>query len=100
MKRSTAREEPFAPGREALAAYAGSYYSEELDVRYDLALRDSALVMTNRKLPDSRLEPAFRDGFTGGFEATFRFTRDRAGKVNGFTLTDGRVRGVKFTRVG
>lgn len=93
------REEAFAPGREALAAYTGSYYSDELDVRYDVSLRDSVLVVTNRKLPDSPLAPAVRDGFTGGFETTFLFTRDRAGKVDGFTITDGRVRGVRFGRV-
>ncbi|MBK6304438.1 MAG: serine hydrolase [Gemmatimonadetes bacterium] len=93
------REAPFTPDRAALAAYAGAFYSEELDVRYDLRVADSSLVMFHRKLDDSPLAPASRDVFTAAFGATFQFTRDRTGKVNGFTITDGRVRGVRFERM-
>lgn len=93
------REAPFAPDAAVLAAYAGAYYSEELDVRYDLRVAGSSLVMFHRKVDDSPLTPAFRDAFTAGFGATFLFTRDRAGKVSGFTVTDGRVRGVRFDKM-
>ena len=92
------REESFTPDRAALTSYTGSFYSDELDVRYEITLGDSALVMHNRKLDDEKLTPAFRDAFTVGFGATFPFGRDRAGKVTGFTITDGRVRGVRFDR--
>lgn len=93
------REAPFAPDKRALAAFAGSFYSDELDVRYEVVLNDSVLVVRNRKIDDEKLAPAFRDAFTAGFGATFQFTRDRAGKVNGFTISDGRVRGIRFDRV-
>jgi hypothetical protein len=91
---------PFTPDRAALAAYAGAFYSEELDVRYDLRVADSSLVMFHRKLDDSPLGPGVsRCLHTAAFGATFQFTRDRTGKVNGFTITDGRVRGVRFERM-
>ena len=93
------REAPFAPPRAALGAYAGSYYSDELDVRYDLTLEDSTLVVHHRKLDDPRLTPAFRDAFTLESGAAVQFTRDRSDQVTGFAISDGRVRGVRFDRV-
>ena len=92
------REAPFAPDRAALAALTGDYYSDELDVRYTVTLGDSGLVVANRKLQDQRLTPASRDAFTMGFGTFVQFTRDRAGRVGGFTISDGRVRGVVFAR--
>jgi CubicO group peptidase (beta-lactamase class C family) len=93
------REAPFAPSRVAQAEYAGRYESAELDVRYTIVATDTGLVVRQRKRDDMRLVPAFADGFTGGFGATFIFTRNRAKKVDGFTITDGRSRGVRFDRV-
>lgn len=93
------REAPFTPDSAALTTYAGAFYSDELDVRYDLRVAGSSLVLFNRKADDATLTPAFRDAFTLGFGATLQFTRDKAGKVNGFTVTDGRVRGVRFDKV-
>jgi len=93
------REAPFAPDRAALGAYAGAFFSDELDVRYDVVVQDSVLVVRHRKLEDMRLVPALRDAFTGGFGTLFQFARDRSGRVGGFTITDGRIRGVRFERV-
>jgi CubicO group peptidase (beta-lactamase class C family) len=93
------RQAPFTPSRAELGAFAGTYYSEELDVTYNLALGDSGLVVRHRKIQDSRLTPAFPDAFTSDEDVTFIFTRDRSRKVVGFTITDGRMRGVKFARV-
>lgn len=93
------REIPYAPDRTALAAFAGDYYSDELDVRYKIVVGDSGLVVRARRLEEMRLEPAWRDAFTTNFGATLEFTR--IGKrVDGFTISDGRVRGVRFVRVG
>ncbi len=93
------REAPFAPDRAALAAFAGLYYSEELDVTYELSVTDSGLVARHRKLGIMRLNPAAADAFTFDNGAAALFARDRARKAESFTLTDGRVRGVRFTRV-
>ena len=91
-------EAPVAGSAALLASYAGSYYSEELDVRYTLVARDSVLAVQHRKLSDNTLTAAFADAFTSNFGATVLFTRDAARRVTGFTLTDGRVRGVRFVR--
>lgn len=91
------RQPEAVAGRAALAAFAGEYASAELDVRYGIVLRDSVLVRTHRKLTDATLVPAGRDVFTTG-GATLVFQRDRRGRVTGFTVSDGRVRGVRFGR--
>ncbi len=91
------RQEPPVAAR-AFGDYAGAYYSTELDTRYDIVLRDSALVRRHRKLGDATLAAAGRDLFTYG-GTTVLFTRDRRGRVTGFTISQGRVRGVRFERV-
>ena len=94
------RQAPFAPNRAELSAFTGAFYSEELDATYNVTLGDSGLVVRHRKLDAIYLAPAFTDGFTyADFGTTFIFTRDRSRKLNGFTITDGRVRGVKFVRL-
>jgi CubicO group peptidase (beta-lactamase class C family) len=84
--------------REKLAAYVGRYRSEELDVEWTLALgSDSALMLSRRRTPDQRLTPVYADGFGGGV-GTIRFTRDNTGRVDGFLLTSGRIRHIRFDR--
>lgn len=94
------RETPVVASSALLAVYAGSYYSEELDARYVLVARDSVLAVEHRKLTDAKLTPEFADGFSSSFGATILFTRDAKQRLTGFTLTDGRVRGVRFVREG
>lgn len=88
----------FAPSPEALEAYAGVYYSEELDVRYTVARKDSTLSVTLRRRGSLDMKPAFTDAFTVAGLGTVRFVRER-GKVTGFRVTQDRVRNVVFRRV-
>lgn len=79
-----------------LAAYAGSYASDELDVVYTVLVEDGKLAIRRRKPGLASLDPAFAEAFNGLGDV--RFTRDAAGRVDGFLLTTGRVRNVRFTR--
>jgi hypothetical protein len=78
-----------------LASFVGAYRSEELDVTYTVAVRDSSLV-----LQSSTLQPVFKDRFVGDYMGTVRFFRDRRNAVAGFTLNRQTARGVRFERVG
>ncbi|HEX8245994.1 MAG TPA: serine hydrolase [Longimicrobium sp.] len=80
------------------AAFAGTYRSDEAEVDYTVAVENGRLVM--RRRPDTRLEltPAYADAFTTEDGWVVRFTRDRSGRVNGFTLWLDRVRGLPFQR--
>ncbi len=94
-----ARVAPASPDRTALAAYAGTYESAELDVRYAIAVSDSGLVIRHRKISAPALVPTTRDAFTLDYGVFLQFTRAKSGRIDGFTLSDLRVRGVRFERV-
>ena len=54
-----------------LESFTGEYRSDELDVRYTVAIRDSSLIVQS-----STLHPVFKDGFAGDYVGTVRFFRD------------------------
>lgn len=78
----------------ALPSFAGEYRSDELDVTYTVAARDSSLV-----LQSSTLHPVFKDAFVGDYMGTVRFLRDPKGSITGFTLNRNSAKGVRFERV-
>jgi hypothetical protein len=77
-----------------LPSFAGEYRSDELDVSYTVAVRDSSLV-----LQTSILHPVMKDVFVGDYMGMVRFFRDPRGAVAGFTLNRNSARGVRFERV-
>jgi CubicO group peptidase (beta-lactamase class C family) len=83
---------------EALEAYTGTYYSDELGVEYTVKLEDGQLVLWNNKHGDTLLRPTYRDGFTARhFDLTFRRRAD--GSVDGCTISSSRVWNVRFDKV-
>lgn len=81
----------------ARAQYAGAYTSDELQTRYLLAVVDSQVVLSRPKYPDVTLQAAGRDVFSTP-QFTLVFTRDRAQRITGFSLSAGRVRNVSFVK--
>ncbi len=86
------------PDAAALAAYAGTYYSEELDTARDVVERDGALWVENWPAVPVRATPTIADGFNFGRAWHATFTRDASGRVDGVELTNGRCRRVRFVR--
>ena len=93
------RTDAWDPTESELAAFVGTYHSAELGTDYRLALEDGVLWFHHRKLDSRRLTPTVTDGFEIRGSAA-AFTRDAGGRVDGFTLSDGRVWNVRFDRVG
>jgi CubicO group peptidase (beta-lactamase class C family) len=89
-----------SPSEAELSAYAGTYTSAELGTSYRVELRDGRLVAVHHRHPDTALAPTFTDRFAGEnwWFRRLQFTRDAAGGVDGFLLTGGRVRGLRFER--
>ena len=77
-----------------LPSFAGKYRSDELDVTYTVAIRDSSLI-----LQSSKLYPFSRDAFVGDYMGTVRFSRDARGSITAFTLNRRNARGVRFERL-
>ena len=91
------RELAASPSAEALAAYDGSYYSDDLAVGYTFRADAGRLVLWNRKLGRIPLAPTFADGFYArGWYLTFR--RDDAGAVSGFTVSTSRAWNIAFQK--
>jgi CubicO group peptidase (beta-lactamase class C family) len=87
------------PVADALGAYVGRYFSEELETFYTLSLVDGVLRLAHRRLDAADLTPGDAvDRFTGA-DLRFDFERDRNRRVIGFYLSNGRTRDVRFERV-
>jgi hypothetical protein len=86
------------PDAEALGAYEGRYFSEEVETFYTVTLEDDTLVLRQRRLDDANLRPGEVDEFSAG-GLTVSFERDRNGGVIGMYLANGRTRDVRFERV-
>ena len=91
------RAAPVRPEPDALAAYAGSYYSDDLAVDYTFRVENERLVLWNRKLGRIPLTPTFSDGFYGA-NWYFTFRRDDAGAVTGFTVSTSRAWNIPFRK--
>ena len=83
---------------EMKSEFVGDYYSEELDATYRIFLDDEKLMLRVGYFPVVHLMPSREDVFEGGF--TYKFFRDGDGAVTGFTLDAGRVRNMRFQKMG
>ncbi|HSW31070.1 MAG TPA: serine hydrolase domain-containing protein [Longimicrobiales bacterium] len=91
------RVDSWVPPEEALREFEGIYASAELGTEYRLVMEGGGLVARHRKLDPAPLTPTFRDAFRlRGASAVF--TRDASGRIEGFTISDGRVWNVRFRR--
>lgn len=79
-----------------LKGYAGKYYSEELDFNYIFKVENASLVLELRETLHP-LSPYAIDRF-GWNGRTLEFIRDEENKIAGFTLEEGIVKNMKFTK--
>jgi hypothetical protein len=86
------RMTPYQPSAEDLTAFAGSYYSEELELMYRLRVEGGDLRLTNPRPQASEVRPWEPDIFRTIFPLTeLRFRRSDDGEVNGFVAANGVV---------
>lgn len=91
--------EPWSPSASELAAFAGTYRSEDAETTFVVRVENGGLTLWRRPADSWTLEPIYPDGFeTRGW--VLRFRRDRAdGPVTGLSLSLGRVYDMRFERV-
>jgi CubicO group peptidase (beta-lactamase class C family) len=93
------KSEPLTP--EQLTEFEGDYYTEELDTTYSIRVHGDQLVAKHIRHDDILLTDT--DGhFLGNtwFFPKIHFKRDDTGHVIGFRLTGGRVRNLRFEKLG
>ena len=84
-----------------LAAYAGTYESDELGVAYPIEVRGDTLVLRSRQHGDVRLTHRWRDDFSSGlyYFRSVDFQRDTSGRVVALLVNvDERSRDIRFVR--
>ena len=86
------------PTAAELPRYAGEYFAEELNTKYSITVDGAALVLIGPRGQRVQLRPLETHEFAGG-PFNLQFTADASGAVNSFALGQGRVRGLRFTRV-
>ncbi|MDQ2944428.1 MAG: serine hydrolase, partial [Acidobacteriota bacterium] len=82
----------------ALADYAGTYTSTELDATYRLAVANGSLVLRMNWNRPLKLSPIARDEFETGSLGTLVFQRDAKDRILSLWLFAGRVRNVTFEK--
>jgi CubicO group peptidase (beta-lactamase class C family) len=88
----------FDPKSVVLSDFTGSYYSDELETRYTLDIKNDTLTSHHQRHNDFKLTATAPDTFNLNFLGTLAFTRDAKGKVNGFKASNGRVRNLVFRK--
>ncbi len=91
------RIEPWKPTAAGLQDFRGRYRSEEIAAPIEVDLEEGSLVLRHRTIGRNPLEPTRPDSFyLDGLSLSF--TRDGNGKVDGFTLDMGRVKGLVYVK--
>ena len=93
-----AKKDSFDVKSVRLADYEGNYYSEELDTRYWFDVQNDTLTSHHQRHDDAKLSVIAKDSFYMNNLGDVVFTRDKAGKVDGFKASNGRVRNLAFKR--
>lgn len=95
--------EPWKPTPGQLAAFAGRYYSPELETFYTVRIKDSQLVASHRRLGDIVLKPGAKENRFDGSEFALRtvdFVKPAHGQALEMRVSTFRVRNLVFERVG
>lgn len=77
--------------------HAGSFWSAEIEERYEILLIDGQMHLRRTGRSDVVLEPAFLDAYHAPGVGLIRFSRE-ADEVSGFLISTPRARRVRFSR--
>ena len=78
-------------------AYAGKYYSPELEIMYSIAEKEDKLMVSFKNFPADELKPAGKELFKGT-HFSLEFLPDAEGKPGAFQIHAGRVKNIRFER--
>lgn len=81
----------------ALAQYLGKYYSEELDINYEIGEKDDSLTVAVKNNEPATLWPSGIDIFSNQLELVFK--RDDQDLISGFKVNAGRVQNLEFVKI-
>ncbi len=83
---------------EELSKFAGTFYSEELDAKYILNIKENKL-MVRFGSEEYPLGALFTDAFASPQGQIIRFKRDQQNRIAGFSLSSVRVKEILFSKM-
>ncbi len=93
------RVRAFEPDSKELNSFAGTYVSEEADVRVVASVRDGKLQVFLSPETTISLRPVYTDHFFDQESVVYHFIRGKKNEIIGFTVTSGRVRNLLFLKM-
>jgi CubicO group peptidase (beta-lactamase class C family) len=86
-------------GEADLAAYAGTYTSNELDATYKLSVENGSLMLRSNWNPALKLAPLVRDEFDSHDLGALVFHRDSRDRISSLSVFNGRTRNLIFEKI-
>lgn len=83
---------------ENINQYIGIFYSDELDVTYEVTKISNQLYCRIKSKPPVALQAKSQDLFLMGDDVELKFERDSKNQISGFSVNAGRVTDLKFKR--
>ncbi|QQS40435.1 MAG: beta-lactamase family protein [Acidobacteriota bacterium] len=90
--------EPATYTEKELEAMAGTYFSEEINAFYKLAMKDGKLTLYFNDSESGALEPVMKGLFKNENVGLFAIETNGKGQATGFSLDAGRVQNLKFKK--
>ena len=92
----------FDPSKVNLTEYTGDYYSPELSTTYSILVESGKLIARHFRTGDVHLTAIKPDQFTGDrwYFGNIEFVRDNNNAITGCKVSTGRVRNLKFEKMG
>jgi CubicO group peptidase (beta-lactamase class C family) len=94
------RMEEWTPDKKELSQFVGRYYSDELETFYSIAFEEDELYVKHRRHGNFALTPKERNSFGSNrwYLGDLKFADDVDGKFKSLSMSNGRVRHLKFKR--
>ncbi|MBC7828251.1 MAG: serine hydrolase [Chitinophagaceae bacterium] len=86
------------PDEKTMNDYAGKYYSEEAEAKFDIIFKDGKLVASRNPTSDYLFSPTYKDGFSSPAGDIY-FERDKKLQVTSMKISVGRARNVEFRKM-
>lgn len=95
------QKEKFIPLPAELAAYSGTYYSDELETFYHIKVKEDRLEVSHLRHPPFEISFTEKDKAAGNawFFSQIEFTRDDEEAIKEMLVSSGRVRNVRFSKM-
>jgi CubicO group peptidase (beta-lactamase class C family) len=95
-----ARKIVWEPSEDELKNFTGTFYSDEIKTVYTLVTEEESLMLKHYQMDPVQLNPAQEGEFAGGFPiGNISFIENSDGDITGFTVSNGRTRGVLFKKI-